>query len=188
MKLLTQIGAVVILVGFPLISWLYLDYGLDFRKKMIQSLEPKSEISAFNIHIDSTNVLSEDDYARFTTLTCFVQDLDHQYALFLKAISSELKDRDDFKLLLFHSEKNVCSLVQESNLDCFRMNRDLMDSLKSSTFHLPKEMKGNAVILTDTSLQIRQYYDLKFAKMEDIFEQLVFILPSLPEKNVAIKQ
>ena len=86
-----------------------------------------------------------------------------------------------------HDLNNVCS-YNDPKINCNRINKVVIDNVKFENFKFPYSMIGNSIALVDTALNIRKYYNLDSVRIEEIYEDLVFILPLEAENNVAIKQ
>lgn len=155
---------VLLVVVFPLASWYYLNTGLNFRKKGIKDLASKG-------------ILRTED----SELT---QILKHKTAIIFRdpgliddmtIIHDQFDDMKSFTLVQI-TEDNL-------NIKPTWVKHNLTPTAEDSLFS-----NNKAVILVDTSSQIRYVYNANNFEPGRLVEYLSIILPRAVEPDIKVRQ
>lgn len=157
MKYLVSAGILVLLIGFPLLSWYYLQTGLDYRKELEGELVTKGSLADFGIKDDSL-------FKGKTTLWQLKDVSDKEslvklYDQFDQSPTFQLLSNDD---------------VQGKTVIPFDLSLIRNESLKAGTF-----------ALIDSSLQVRNIYpDFSKETIKNIVAHTAITLPLTKKRKI----
>lgn len=157
-KIVQTIILLLLLVVFPLVSWIYLRDGLNYRLNVLEELKPKSEIPASSDFFDTRSIQILYSNSRA------------EYGELLAPIMEHFSDQG--------------SMVQFKNFD-YQAGGAFRDSLlKVWEGKYPSASFAESVFLTDTSNQILQCYRMEEEKdVATLTEHIAFLIPRDPEKD-----
>ncbi len=157
-KIVQTLILLLLLVVFPLVSWIYLRDGLNYRLNILDELRPKSEIPASSDFFDTRAIQILYSNART------------EYSDRLAPIMEHFSDQG--------------SMVQFKHFD-YQAQGAFRDSLmKVWENKYPSASFGESVFLADTSNQILQCYRLEEDQdVAALTEHIAFIIPRDPEKD-----
>ena len=162
-KIIQTIILLILLVGFPLVSWIYLRDGLDFRMNAIKALQPKAALppSADSLHQEGTILIWYDQ--------------DGPFGKRMDPVISHFDDRTDVVFTHFPD----------------RSYHSLHDSLEKVLALTGEEADAfeDKVFLVGQGGFIRASYHLKSDdQMGDLTEHIAFLVPLDPEKDFEFKR
>lgn len=157
-KIVQTIILLLLLVVFPLVSWIYLRDGLNYRLNVLEELKPKSEIPSSSDFFDTRaiQILYSNSRAEYTDR--------------LAPIMEHFSDQG--------------SMVQFKNFD-YQAQGEFRDSLlKVWEGKYPSASFSESAFLADTSNQILHCYRLdEIDDVSALAEHIAFIIPRDPEKD-----
>ena len=157
-KVLQTIILLLLLVVFPLVSWMYLRNGLDYRLNILDQLKPKSEIP-----------ISSDYYGN-PAIQVLYSNGQSFYDDRLKPIADHYIDQG--------------SRVQFKSFDAATQGPFQDSLMKVWSDKYPNNSLTGSVFLTDTSNQILQCYRLEVDEdVAALAEHIAFLIPRDPEKD-----
>lgn len=178
MKYIKSILLLMLLVGLPLVSWYFLNSGLEWRKSKVSDLKAK------DIFLKSYQFSAEDKNNLFeimTHRTCVVKLSDEKLNDNDKAIIDQFNKAHTFKFVsLSKTDGNNNSWTSKSAVRYFK---------PSTTEPVLSELKGMNYVLVDTAGYIRQYY--KGSRKQDLarlVEDIAVILPRKKPKDIVLKK
>lgn len=196
------------IVFMPLGSWYYLQSGFNYNKELMSELKNYGRIPSFAMLTQNGDTLTDVDLRGKFTVANFYTDQDAAVSMtYAKSLLSQFKTQKDL-YFLFHSlsptiqNDSILKVVAEKEelLDkrAFLLSDDegqllrLMDTYKipllderTESDSITFQSGGNNLpetypyfVLIDTSLMIRNYYDIRDeASMNRFVEHLAVILP-----------
>ncbi len=156
-KIWQTLVLLALLVGFPLISWLYLRDGINFRIQTIQDLHPKTQIADFYSGSDSTQ------------LSIWYPEREGMQEK-IDLIQRHFQDRDD---LIFQSfDRNLNFPSAFDSLEAVLHRGGELDEVSQYLF------------LIDSLGAVRSYYRWDQADdLSRLVEHIAFLLPPEPERD-----
>ncbi len=155
----------MLLLAFPIISYVYLKFGYNFRLNALNELQPKLTITEFD-YMKGQDTFGIADLAGYVSL---VYNADVDQNGMLDPIFEEFKHREEFQLIGI-TEKNT-------------INRN-----KAQWYMLKgKYPYQDNLALIDTSLQIRSYYQFDSLSFQKLGIHIPIVMPRIPEKDIKMK-
>lgn len=170
MKHFKSILLIVLLIGFPLISYLYLKSGYNFRLEALKQLEPKEEIADFSYPmLSSDRLISLSDIKSKVTII-YNADANNSEGM-LNPIFDKFSDRKEFQVFGFSLDSTV--ILQSQNNRWTILNGEyIWDS---------------QLALVDTSATIRSYYTIDSSEFHLLARHIPIIMPREKEKDIVMK-
>jgi len=187
-KRILRTGAILmILVLFPLISWLYLKSGIAFRKDALASLVVKSEFVLSEFELADQSVLNlESEKKRVFTL--FILEQEDQFDIAaLVGYEKQFRATDDVTVLFINRTGIPSTFPAESKIllmdDGAALNKELLVLIRE----LQTEVN---VLLFDGAGSLRNFYDINdFDQLKDLITHTAVLLPPTDSrKNVRIRK
>ena len=162
-KIIQTVVLLLLLVIFPILSWLFLKDGLQYRLDAKTRLVVKA-----NLPENSTACLPG-------KIQVLYEDKEGSWRNRLKPLSDHFADREE--ILLFRA---VDSLAIGSTRDS--LQKSWIKSSHTGGFH-------DAIFLVDTTCSLRMTYDMTQDKdMAALAEDITFLLPLEEEKDYLLKR
>lgn len=165
MKYIKSLALFLLVVGFPIGSWYYLQKGLDYRKAALEELKPKALISTY---VD----LSNDQTAIFNNKTSLLimpssetdpQDIQDIYDQFYMGYTFQLVNAN-----------RAYTMPEEEN-----------DKWKDITIN--EADKSFKFALIDQENHARGFYGETTEEKRRLVEHMAILLPRKPEKDIVEK-
>jgi hypothetical protein len=179
---------VVLLFVLPAVSWLYLHQGLDYRKKSISELKDLGKAGNFELKNQKNLPVSQGLLRGKVTVAQFLPaDLAEGKAKVerLAGIHENFDDTEDVLFLSFVPKDTTFSLLElarqlniRDDNQWFLMYADSAQMAELSSLVYRPADPMNELILVDTSLTIRKYYDIRQnAAMGRLVEHISIVIP-----------
>lgn len=156
-------------IVLPIGSYLYLSKGVDYRLAALEMVLPKGELIDFEYYVDGV-ALSSKTLDKKTALIHVNEDSDD--TKYLDMIYDQFKQSPNLELLKIVSD----SLVEE--VDGF--HRVYSPSAKA----IMEKYSGKDIILVDTAMQVRSYYDLNDSTVNELVRDISVILPLKKKSSI----
>ncbi len=162
-KIIQTIVLLILLVGFPLVSWIYLRDGLNFRLNAIEALQPKANLppSADTLHTEGIIVVW--------------YDVNGPLKNRLDPIKAHFNDRTDVMFENFPNRSYPS--VRDSLHKVMELTGRGRADIEDCAFLLGQEGKIRGSYLLDNDDQ-----------MGDLTEHIAFMVPLDPEKDFEFKR
>ena len=198
MKLIIQyIALAILLIGFPVGSYLWMKSGFDEQVEHLKNLEPKSKVPAFSFLTTAGDSLLPKTVQGSPHAVHFFSD-DKLTLELLHQISLQFKDKD----------VHVISYLPEANYDYATVLKkyDIEVDRKKSNWHFvapPNGMtkaqlyamyelaedKGNDLVIVGKDLNVRGYYDTEVAEFENtMIHHMALMLPRDKKKEIGFER
>ena len=156
-RLITKIALVLLVVGFPLASWYYLNTGLEYRKQALKDLTPKGALKISEI--DRTEI-------EFFTSVVFC-DLELRDEI--SEIFEQYKESPTFQVIEL-VEKPYDSpwktiVTQDPKFQC----------------------GDQEIYLVDTEAQLRNTYSSQIKDLGTLVEHIAMVLPREKDPDIIVK-
>lgn len=178
----------MMVVIFPLISWLYLREGIDFRKSALLEMQPVANLENLTFPVFEVEVGGKDDfpapYYVIVELAGSNADIDNS----LSGISIQLGQVPSVVLIAITDKANPAFNFSDSWVLMDRTD-PLAVELRSATETLPGYSEGKTVYLIDSKRQLRNLYDLTdMEQMRDFAVHAGVLLPIKNQKDLVFKR
>lgn len=161
MRHLTKIALVLLIVGFPLASWYYLNTGLEYRKTALKLLAPKGVI-------DTKGIFPASDFKGYTTVLFSGDELRDDM----------LRIYDQYEEAhTFHMTELTSDTVNQAKWEVKMMSADDINLL----------LDEHLIQLIDTEMQVRQKYTTTKEDITDLIEHIAIVLPREEEPDIVLK-
>lgn len=172
-KYLKSIIILIILIGFPLISWWYLRGGIEFRKDALNAMEIKAEIVPTIYTSQSGFTFPSEDY-RVNTL--FVVD-EHSNLSEIEAYYNQFKNTGEVAVYVYNKQSGPHNDVD------FSTNYYVLDSM--DTFLSDKNNSGFDIFLIDANSNVRNYYiSGEKTSMNELVTHTAVLLPPTEKREI----
>jgi len=208
---LKVIGIMIILFGLPLISWLFMKSGADFRMNVINELGQFGKIQNFDLLKSNGERFTQNDVSKKVLMVSFLPEnftVKSEKAQQLKWIQEQFQERllkrSDFMVLSPIIVDSLSQLTKVKNgLDIeggkFRRweivggGKEILKDLGENGFYLPLK-DGETVFdnpylaIVDVDGEVRNFYNI-FEKEEiaKMIMHLSLLLPPQDDRKVEIK-
>ncbi len=163
MRTLNKIALVSLIVLFPLLSWYYLNSGLNYRKSVLKDLTPKGEWKY------------TDDYPFLLEGKTTLAFSGKQWEEYMNAIYNQYASAPSFQILEFTSESTIP--------DTSKINWVYIHESEEKISHIFSE---RAFYLIDINKNLRYAYAGEDADMKKVVEHLSVVLPREKDPGVII--
>ncbi len=162
MKYFKSIVVLTLLIGFPLVSYYYLNEGFHFRKDALESLKVKGPLAdvcnSFPVINGETIVLVHQ-----------AKQSDKNVQQHLNNVALEFKDESKFKIKSIPSTASgEVDLSLSTKIEC--------------------TLDDSKMILIDTAGMIRNYYGYSLEDFNELMEDIAIVLPRKVQKDIIEKK
>lgn len=162
----------ITLVFLPLGSYIYLKDGIDYRKKALAKVTPKGDLQAFN-YIENGVDKSSNALKGTTTLLQLTSD---------KAKDGLLKKIYD----QFDQSPNLNMLALSPDSDA-SVTSGFKQVYVPSYAEIIKSYPKSDIVLIDTGLQVRSYYQLSDSTLNELVRDIAVVLPLKKKSTIKLK-
>lgn len=178
--------ALGLLMGAPIISYFYLKSGYDYRLESLHVLSDKGAVSPFNLVVDSTTNLSDDDLKTSITVVAMLEGSEEDIS-YLDDLFEQYKERNEFRILAF-VDQGETQLIDERYV---RVNAapSISRQFFNNTFTDTIEWQRPSFVLLDTAGHVRNMYPGK-DKGESVrlVEHIAIVLPRTKKSDIIHKR
>ncbi len=181
MKKFKTLLILCVLVVFPAISWVFLKYGLEWRKEAVANLTPKADISA--LAVNSGAFITQDEVRNLFIGKTTLLDLTGQSeSPRLIEINDQFQTSNTFQYVAFHQSNEARENSDIAPDNHLSMYDDEFENVKSY-------FKDADFVIIDTSGAVRQYYQGINEKVYNaIIEDLAVVIPRKKPKDIGIRK
>lgn len=205
-KVLQALALLLFLVVLPLGSWFYLRNGLDYRLQALEELGDHGVIAPFELSTYKRDTLDRKDLEGKLVVASFLDFSDEAMTRrtgeYLNKLHEQFDERPDVLLL-----QHVLNPADAGSIQAFELEYRLDDP--DQCFFLVGEEDDRAapvrdmygleaaasvplnaqLVLADTTLTIRRYYDLRNEQeVRRMVEHIAIILPRIEERDLVFKR
>jgi hypothetical protein len=205
-KVLQALALLLFLVVLPLGSWFYLRNGLDYRLEALEELGDHGVIAPFELPTYKQDTLDRKDLEGKLVVASFLdfsdETLTRRTGEYLNKLHEQFDERPDVLLL-----QHVLNAPDAGRIQAFELEHRL-DDPDQCFFLVGGEGAGAAqvgdlygleatagaplntqLVLADTTLTIRRYYDLRDEQaVRRMVEHIAIILPRIEERDLVFKR
>jgi len=208
--LIAAAALLLLLVVFPLVSWFYLQQGLDYRISALEQLRDHGEAPAFELVNYKLDTLRRDDLDGNVVIASFMHlgndTLAALYGENLSKLHHQFDERPDVLFLQHLLGEDIAA----GRLNAFEINYELtdetqvyfltdgepsMEQLARQGYDLPLEeveaglTENPYMALLDTTGTIRRYYDIRDQEeMRQLVAHIALILPRIKERDLVFRR
>ena len=156
-------------IVLPIGSYLYLSKGVDYRLAALEMVQPKGELLDFEFYVDGIARSSQTLDEKTALIHVNENSEDSKY---LKMIYDQFKQSPNLVLLQIVSD----SLVEEAEgfQKVYSPNaKAIMDAYS-----------GKDILLIDTAMQVRSYYELNDSTVNELVRDISVILPLKKKSSI----
>lgn len=162
-KVVQTVVLLLLLVVFPILSWLFLKDGLQYRLDVKERLTQKATLP------------NNSDACSPGHIQVLYQNVEGAWDGRLKLIADQFHDRSEDVLF-----RPVDQLANDTARDSLQVSWDRSDL--DGSYH-------DAVFLVDTTCALRMAYDVRSDDgMSELMADLIFLLPLEKEKDLLLKR
>jgi hypothetical protein len=178
----------MMVVIFPLISWLYLREGIDFRKNALNEMEPIANLENLAFPVFEVEVGGKEDFPAPYYVIVELGKSDSLISNSLSGITTQLGQVPSVVLIAIIDKSNPTfqfsdAWVLTDHADPLALN------LKAISTGLPGYTAGKTVYLIDSKRQLRNIYDLTdLEQMRDFAVHAGVLLPIKNQKDLVFKR
>ena len=165
MKYVKTIVVLTLLIGFPLVSYYYLNQGFNFRKDALESLKPKGAFSEICKDIRVGNGVT-------ALITVDGQNTSIDVNKYLSNVREEFKKEQSFFIYTVPNANDKMTLEEQEN-----------DSHQEANCNLDSKK----MVLVDTAGMVRNYYAYTEQGFIDLMEDIAIVLPRKIQKDIIEK-
>lgn len=196
----------LMVIALPALSWYYLKRGFDDRIATMGEIQDFGKIPSFSLSTTSGETISENDLERNVVVASFLStehpELRSIYGKRLNKLQDQFHDRNRVKFAIHQvgDTSNTSDRLKQF-AKAYELNNKpavlLLNNgaqLATSAYKLPLEQKikledNPYLVLIDTTLTIRNYYDVRAEEeMKKLVHHLTMILPPTPRKDIYFKR
>lgn len=168
MKYFVSFIVVLLVVGLPLGSWLYLQSGLKFRLELVELTKVKGPLNTSLSINDGSGVLL-DELSGKTSILIDKRQVD------IAAIN-EVNDQFDqtYTFQMVYLTSDSCDHVLRKGNKCVKLKENDLQMI----------LKDQAYVIIDTSMNIRNWYSANDTSYLKIVEHMAVVLPRVPDKDI----
>jgi len=168
-RLLPILVLLLMFIVLPLGSYLYLSRGVDYRLAALEMVKPKGELVDFEYYVDGI--------ARSS------RSLDNKTALI--HINEDSKDSKYLDMIFdqFKQSPNL-ELLQIVSDSLVRSEDGFTKVYSPSSSAVMNSYKGKDILLIDTALQVRSYYELNDSTVNELVRDIAVILPLKKKSSI----
>lgn len=179
---------IMMVVIFPLVSWLYLREGIDFRKNAINEMKPVANLENLAFPVFEVEVGGKEDFPAPYYVIVELGDTDDEINNSLSGISTQLGQVPSVVLIAIIDKANQTFKFSDSWV-LIDQSEALAVQLKSAGADLPGYVAGKTVYLIDSKRQLRNIYNLTdIEQMRDFAVHAGVLLPIKNQKDLVFKR
>ena len=199
-RIIQAVFLYLLLFGFPIASWYYLDSGLNYRKDAMAELNDLGPIPGFEITTQSGDQLTSEVLKKKIVIAGIVpmdnSSTQQAFGDFFKKLHAQFNERDDVAFvghMLTENNADREQFINQYELNdpeqChFLLTNTTVGKKLYSQYHFPEGMdakQSSFVALVDTSSTIRKYYNvLEMKERKRLVEHIAFILPRPADADI----
>lgn len=174
MKSLRVLSVIFLLFAFPIVSYLYLKSGYNFRFKALQELQPKTAITDFQyLSVPDSNSINIDALKGKVTILFDYNEKGQESML--QPLFDEFSHREDFQLIGLISDSSTIIGISDE------------EGHKQWIWAFGNYPYEKSISLIDTSLTIRNYYDFDSVSFLKMGQHIPIILPRKVDPDIKMK-
>jgi len=150
------------LVVLPLGSYLYLTQGIDYRLAAMAKVEPKGELLDFEYY---QNGLKHDKQSLLDKTVLIHIDQSKNNDKYIDMIADQFAESPNLELIQISTDSNA--VAGEGFINVYSPDFSALE----------QAYKGKDIILIDTGLQVRSYYDLSDSTLNELVRDIAVVLP-----------
>jgi len=197
----------VFLVGFPMVSWYYLNEGYKYRISVIKELDQNlGTVPGFQLVNQNGATVSQEDLPDNAVITNFVDlsniDKSKAYMDILYKIQDQFDKKDDILFYTFIKGASLeavqaytksLNIKEEKQWNFLTGDGEQMEQFINA-FPFPegvqKSYAGNSTVaIADTSSVIRYFYDMNDTKNAGkLIEHIANLMPQAPPEEARMKR
>jgi len=181
MRIIKTILIVIVLIGFPALSWVYLNSGLKWRVHAQEETASKQALVDFVLTDRDSNSLSAED---LTGTFFVVATPDDTLSLkHLNMVHEQFHVRDDYRTIFYESAQQMMPVPLDSTWMYVRCISGC-DTLQTRLFG-----PDYSAAIIDDSLRVRGRYHLSsLTEMRKLVEHLAVVLPIEKRERIELKR
>ncbi len=200
---------ILFLVIFPLISWMYLRFGMDYRIEALEKLEDHGRVGDYYLPAETGDSLRFSEIKGKVVVASFFgfrsDSLVAVYGDRLQRLHGQFGGRPEVLFLQHvlesgdamqkaHDFRTTYNLADTSKVKFVFPGPEKAEELMDGQYHLPgydrQDPAGNPFIaLLDTAHVIRRYYDVREeASMRELVEHLAIVIPPVKDRDLVFKR
>lgn len=168
-RLLPIFVLLLMFIVLPLGSYLYLSRGVDYRLAALEMVKPKGELIDFQYYVDGITRSSRSLDKKTALIHVNEESKDRRY---LDMIYDQFKQSPNFELLQIVSDS--LAVTEEGFTKVYSPNAKAIQ----------KAYLGKDIILVDTSLLVRSYYELNDSTVNELVRDIAVILPLKKKSSI----
>lgn len=172
-KLFPILVLLLMLVILPLGSYLYLRSGVDYRLAALDMVTPKGELLDFTYYKNGLKLNSSRALNHKTSIIHIDQSNDNDR--YIQGIFDQFNQSENLELLQL-KEDSVSNHLEGFDIVYTPEFRDIESNYKDYD-----------ILLVDTSLQIRSYYDLNDSTINELIRDIAIVLPLKKKSTIKMK-
>jgi hypothetical protein len=181
MRIFRTILIVIVLIGLPALSWVYLSSGLKWRVRAQNETVSKQTLADFALIDRDSNRLSSDDLIGIFYVVATPDDslsLKH-----LNMVHEQFHVREDYRTMFYESTQEMAPVALDTTWMYVRCVTGC-DTLQKKLFD-----PDYSAAIVDDSLHIRGRYHLSsLAEMRKLVEHLAVVLPIERRERIELKR
>lgn len=178
----------MMVVVFPLISWLYLREGIDFRKNALHEMQPIANLENLAFPVFEVEIGGKEDFPAPYYVIVELNNSDSGIHNSLTGISTQLGQVPSVVLIAIIDKKQPAFEFSDSWV-LIDKDEQLAVELKTASLNLPGYTEGKTVYLIDSKRQLRNIYNLTdLQQMKDFAIHAGVLLPIKNQKDLVFKR
>ena len=197
----------VFIIGFPMVSWYYLNEGYKYRISVIAELDQNlGKVPTFNLVNQYGKTVNQEDLPNNAVITNFVDldaiDKSKAYMDILYKIQDQFDKKDDILFYTFIKGASLAevqnytkslNIKEEKQWNFLTGDGEQMEQFINA-FPFPegvqKSYTGNSTVaIADTSAVIRFFYDMNDTKNAGkLIEHIANLMPQAPPEEARMKR
>jgi len=197
----------IFLIGFPMVSWYYLNEGYKYRIGVIKELDQNlGNVPAFQLVNQYGVAINQDNLPKNAVITNFVDletiDKSKAYMDILYKIQDQFDKKDDILFYTFIKGASLAevqnytkslNIKEEKQWNFLTGDGEQMEQFINA-FPFPegvqKSYTGNSTVaIADTSSVIRFFYDMNDTKnASKLIEHIANLMPQAPPEEARMKR
>ena len=177
MRLVRVIAILALLIGFPALSWYYLQTGADWRKSGLDELADKKEITLPAVTSMNGDQIGEDVFSGKFIVYCDLDVAQHESTL--QGLDEQFRSRKDVLLVNLKAVPNGSDwlYIDCESSDCAWLRQNIFDG-------------GSAnCALIDSDMNLRRTYDLaNDEELKDLVRHAGILFPIEKRKKIELKR
>jgi len=206
-RIFRVIAISIFIIGFPMVSWYYLNEGYKYRMSVIAELDQNlGKIPAFNFVNQQGKTVNQDNLPNNAVITNFVDlatvDNSKPCMDILYKIQDQFDKKDDILFYTFIKGASLeavqnytksLNIKEEKQWNFLTGDAEQMEQFINA-FPFPEGVKksyvGNSTVaIADTSAVIRYFYDMNDTKNAGkLIEHIANLMPQAPAEEARMKR